>query len=195
LLTGNQLLIGGVTAGVAVVMLAKASSAEIDALRFDRGSVFRYFLRISLGWLCILAVTYVIGLPVSIAGQIFTSEISAVTSQWVINILSAIFFALLQAGLATLFFSRLLDIASGAPSAQRESARKSFFPLFLSVSLATGLTIGLAWNFWSRDMTYLASGRLIDSKIAVEGLLMPLLSFAAARQRATPNPAVMSVFD
>jgi hypothetical protein len=191
----NYALIAAVTAGIALVMLVKADPGQVHAQDLSRSLIIRYFLRVIAGWLSILAATWAAGFSVNVTTQIFVPALQAPTLQPAINIGSAIAFALLQAGFASLLFLRLPETLSGARRTLLPGERGRFFLLYATSFLATGLTVGLAWAFWASDLPYAAGTRLIDGKIALDGMLVVLLSFAAHRQLAAPHPAVASIFD
>jgi len=196
LLAINYVLIAGVAAGIALVMLVKAEPGEAIAPTLRRPMIMHYFLRVIVGWLCILGASLVAGFFVNVANLVFLPPVQEVMQKTALNIAVAIMFSLLQAGFASLVFWRLPEtLSGGARRAPLRGERRRFFLLYATSFLATGLTVGLAWVFWASSRPYLTSTRIIDWKIALDALLIVLLTFAARRQPAAPEPGVAAVFD
>ena len=128
----NQVLIAIVTAGIALVMVVKAEPDESYAQSLRRPLLMRYFRRVIIGWLCILGVTSVVGIPVNFATQIYASAIQGRWLEPSFYMASTIIFAILQAGFASLLFLRLPETLSGARRELLRGERGRFFMLYAS---------------------------------------------------------------
>jgi hypothetical protein len=189
----NQIILTVVAAGVALVMLVKAQSDD-GHLTFSRRLIRTYFLRVAIGWFCILGASAAVSVPLNFAFQLFSSAIRATSLEWSVSVASTLIFALIQAAIAAAFFQRLPDTLREVVREPVRGERQSLFFIYAILFATTGAAFWLAWYWWP-DMAYATNTRLADAKIAVDSFLVSLLVFAARRQNVLSDPAITSAFD
>jgi hypothetical protein len=192
----NQLLIASLSAGIALLLLIKRSEVDPEgALPLRRGPIFRYFFWVSIGWLAVLFATQIVAVPANIVLQIVAMRSGEDTFGSPVTLLGSIVIAVVEAGIASLFFLGLPDVLAGRPRRPRRGERTGFFLVCSPLFLAAGLAIGVVWMFLALRMDYAENYRFLDWKYALEGWWVVLLSFAARPQFGGAHPSITAVFD